>query len=107
MQEQCLGVNGYCSNGQKHGEVGGRKAAEAAIYPPKLCDAMAKGVARQYEKDDAGSEESEGRHHEIAPQKIKLVVRKWNGQVEKINVSKGRCSKTYPCGAETNLTQPT
>ena len=88
LQDQCIGVKGYCSNGQKHGDVSGRRVAEAAIYLPKLCEAMAKGIARQHERDDVESEESDGRHDETISPKIRLVVRKWNRKVQNINVSK-------------------
>ena len=59
-----------------------RKATQAAMYPPKLREALAKGVARQHERDDAESEESDGRHEKQDPPKIQMVVRKW---IEKSN----------------------
>ena len=62
LQEQCTGEKGYCGNGQKHGDVSGRKAAKVAIYIPEPCEAMAKGIARQHERDDVESEGSDGRH---------------------------------------------
>ena len=51
------------------------------------CEAMAKGIARQHESDDVESEESDGRHEEATSPTIRMVVRKWNGTVKKVNVS--------------------
>ena len=58
-------------NSQKHGGVSGKRTADSAIYPQKLCGAMAKGIARQHEKDDEEFEESEGMHG-------KQSIRKYN-----------------------------
>jgi hypothetical protein len=41
-----------CSGGHRHTQLlGGRRAAAAAVYPPGLCRAILRGIARQYRRD--------------------------------------------------------
>ena len=54
-----------------------------------------KGVATQHERDDAESEESDGRHEEQDTPKIIMAVRKWNGKVKKIDVSKAKTIQDF------------
>jgi hypothetical protein len=41
-----------CNKGHRHTQLlGGRRAAAAAIYPPGLCRAILRGIARQFRRD--------------------------------------------------------
>ena len=83
LQDQCYGYPGYCADGQKHGSVRGKRAAEAAIYPETLCKAIAMGIIRRHKKYDEESEESEkNRGRKTMPNKS-VIVNKWTGKATK------------------------